>query len=342
MFMEMKRQNVLQDVVDYCDKVIDFCDKVHNFCDRLYIKLIIGTHHDAVDAGPVRVVNPHKILGFSALAHFLYRYWLIVTTGTAQFSGTSWDLFWLVGHMTLSLSSFLFPVRKNRLFDNQIIWRELQLHNIVFTARSCLIFAYQIYYPGQNIWSRFVIVMWCHVMADVVTFLYKEGSTMRDMTCDNQIVTQDIKRHLDKFYALSQFAATAALIIPTAHTFEHATMIMFSIQLSTFLMTLRLKGIINNDMWHMFYTASLLMNFHVANICYNPDKYHYLSVVMSLFYVWRVVLRGNKYLGWFFLIWWYDFIMNNVMNHVMNASIHDKIVKDVPMNALVPYYVPVY
>ena len=328
--MEMKRQNLLQVVVD--------------FCDRVYVKLIKGTHHDAVDVGMVHLVNPHKILGFGALAHFLYRYWLIVTTGTAQFSGTSWDLLWLVGHMTLSLSSFLFPIRKNRLFDNQIIWRELQLHNIVFTARSCLIFAYNIYYPGQNIWSRFFIVMWCHVIADVVTSLYKEGSTMRDMSCDKQIITPEIKKYLDKFYAFSQFGAICYLIVPTKHTFDHTIMTMFAIQISTFLMTLRLKGIINNDGWHVVYATTLIMNIQVTLICYSrrspnyPQNPHYCVVLMTLFYVWRMVLRGNKYLGWFLLIWWYDFIMNHIVAH----SIHDKIVKDLCMNAVVPYYVPVY
>ena len=283
---------------------------VTNFFARVYKKLIVGSHHDAIHYGSFNILNPHKILGFSALAHFLYRYWLIVTSGSAHFSGTSWNLLYLVGHMTLSLSSFLFPVSKSRNFNNQIIWRELQLHNIVFTSRSCAIFAYNIYYPGQNMWTRFAIVMTFHILADLVTIYYKEGTSIRDTTVDNIIVTAEIKPYLDKFYAYSQFGAISYLIIPTPGSFEQAIMIMFAIQLSTFLMTLRLKGIINNDGWHVFYTMSLLMNFHAFHAIYSPVNPPYICAVSLLFYIWRIHFRGNKYLGWFLLIAAYDIAMN--------------------------------
>lgn len=301
------------------------------------MKLIQGTQHDVIHFALFTLKNPHKILGFSALFHFLYRYFLVVTTGSMHFFENSWDLLILIPHLALSFSSFLFPVKKMRNLSNQIIWRELQLHNIVFTSRSCAIFAYNLYFPGQNMWSRFLIVMMFHATSDYVTFYYKEGTTIRDASCD--LISSSVKPYLDKFYAFSQFSAIASLIIPTSQTFERAFMIMFSIQLSTFLMTLRLKGIINNDGWHIFYLLSLLMNFHTAMVCFRPfcvenaqipsiiyahsegvlnekrcesETPYYTLVVSLAFYIWRVSFRKNKYVGWFIIFFIYDLIMNKI------------------------------
>jgi len=271
--------------------------------DFLYQKLVIGTHHDTFMGFP----SPHKTLGYLALAHYLVRYGLFVFTGSMQFSKTNVDLIWIVGHLTLSFSSFLFPIRKTRNFSNQIIWRELQLHNIVFSARSCAILAYSIYYPSATLFRRFFIVMGFHIIADVVTMFFGEGVTMRDMSWDGTILPIEIKPYLDRFYAYSQFGATILLILPTDLTMEHAFMTLFAIQLSTFLMTLRLKGIIRNDMWHILYTASLLTNYHVG--MQSNDSYQ-ITLLQVAFYLWRVVLRQPKYLGWFLLFLYYQLYLS--------------------------------
>jgi len=283
---------------------------LYNLSKRIYIKLIKGSHHDAIHFFSLTFTNPHKILGFGALLHFLYRYFLAVTTGSMQFNGNSWDLQYLIVHLVLSFSSFLFPVKKARNITNQIIWRELQLHNIVFTSRSCAIFAYHLYFPGENMWSRFFIVMTFHLAADYVTLYYKEGTTIRDASYDNKLITSSMKFYLDKFYAFSQFSAIVSLIVPTNQTLERAFMIMFSIQISTFLMTMRLKGIINNDGWHIFYLLSLLMNFHTAVVSCKTDKQYYTLFASLALYVWRVSLQKNKYLGWIIVFFMYDLIMN--------------------------------
>lgn len=258
--------------------------------DRVYTKLIQGTHHDRLLGCP----NPHKILGFLALSHYLVRYVLVITTGSMLFYGTAYDLVFMGGHLLLSLSSFLFPISNSRNMSNQIIWREGQLHNIVFTSRSVAIFAYQLVWPEQHLWARFLIVMAFHVAADIVTHYYKEETTMRAMSWDNSLVSSNAKAYFDKFYALCQFGATAALIVPSATTFEHATMVMFSIQISTFLMTMRLKGLIGNDMWHIAYAISLLMNYHVAYAC----SAGWIFIPQLLFYALRIHLRLDKYVAW--------------------------------------------
>lgn len=274
----------------------------------IYQKLVVGTHHDFFAGIP----SPHKTLGYLALAHFLIRYGLYVTTGSMYFTKTSSDVWWILGHLALSISSFLFPVRKNRNFSNQIIWRELQLHNIVFSARSCAILINHIYFPEATIFSRFCIVMTFHLFADIVSHYYREGTTMRDTSWDGKWVPIVSKPYFDLFYAYSQFGATIVLVVSREFIMEHAFMILFAIQLSTFLMTLRLKGIIDNDMWHLLYTASLLCNYYIGA---DKPNYHIFFLQVA-FFLWRIVWRKNKYVGWAILFFVYDLYLGVIDNMV--------------------------
>ena len=87
----------------------------------------------------------HKLLGFGCLFNYLLRiYWLIIY-GTMSLSADNWITSVIpVVHLTLSMSSFIFQVPKMRFSSKIIIWKELQLHNIVFTMRSATIMIYSI------------------------------------------------------------------------------------------------------------------------------------------------------------------------------------------------------
>ena len=73
--------------------------------DIFYRKIIIGTSDDHYGIIP----NPHKTLGFSALIHGGFRYWMFVTTGN-MFTYHPYEVFFVLGHLMLSCSSFLFPI----------------------------------------------------------------------------------------------------------------------------------------------------------------------------------------------------------------------------------------
>lgn len=260
--------------------------------DRIVRKLIIGTEHDSYGF----IQNPHKILGYSALVHFAYRYTIFLRQGNMGFNGYFLNVCVILLHFTLSMSSFLFPVRSNRIFTNQIIWRELQLHNIVFTIRSCSVFVYCMYLDRPNTMVRFGLVIGSHLLADLVSWKYGKGNTMRDMAWDNLW----IKPAFDHFYAISQFGATCALLMaPRDYVLDYSFIILLPIQLSTFLMTLRLKGIIGNLAWHFAYSGSLLVVYHVGYNCVIARE---LATYQIAFYIWRVGLRQNKYLGWLLVI----------------------------------------
>ena len=265
----------------------------------LYRKLIKGTHHDSF----LFIRHPHKLLGYGALIHTVYRYTRFLCTGS-MFDYKPYDVYFIVPHIVLSLSSFLFPIRESRVFSNQIIWRELQLHNIVFSLRSCSILLFHSFY-GDIKWYepnlyinciKFGIVMSHHLAADIVSHFYRKGTTMRDMAWDNpnSALTITMKYFADRFYAFSQFGATTFLIFSETLHMEIAYAILFAIQISTFLMTLRLKGIISNNMWHFVYSLALLVPSYVIV----QGKGNEGTMYTILFYIWRVMLRQNKYMGW--------------------------------------------
>ena len=258
-----------------------------DFFNRFYRKLIVGTQHDSYG------IPPHKILGYGALVHVGYRYWLFISTGH-MFEYKPYEIWFFVGHLMLSLSSFLFPIHSRRNYNNQIIWRELQLHNICFASRSCCVMIYHVA-SGPTVWTKCIlalIVLSHHALADIASFYFGEGNTMRDMSWDNM---DKLKPYFDRFYAFSQFGATVTLLCAESHTLEAAFSVLFAIQISTFLMTLRLKGFITNNMWHLYYTAALLWTYFVA---WRIENIRVLFGYMVFFYLWRVVFRQDKYLGW--------------------------------------------
>ncbi len=144
----------------------------------MFKKLFTGTHHDKIGF----IYNPHKTLGYLALIHFFTRYFLFWVYGSMKFYGNFYDLFFILGHLLLSCSSFLFPIRNKRISTNVIIWRELQLHNIIFTLRSCSIMMLMTFFPETSISIRFLTVMANHILADIVSHKIGQGTTTRDMS----------------------------------------------------------------------------------------------------------------------------------------------------------------
>ena len=277
--------------------------------NRLYTKLFTGTHHDKVSF----IHNPHKILGYLALIHYFTRYILFMAYGSMMFFNTYYDIFFFVGHLLLSCSSFLFPIREKRIESNVIIWRELQLHNIVFTLRSCSIMTLITLLPDSSVYLRFLIVICHHIIADVISMKVGQGNTMRDMKWDNHYIPDYVKPFIDKYYALAQFGAIIALIF-SVNPIELGFMTMFSIQISAFLMTLRLKGIIKNDMFHILYTISLLMVISLGLL-----ELKLTCVFVPIFFILRIVCKVNKYICLLLLLLLYTFLNNyNIVMYIYN------------------------
>ena len=232
----------------------------------------------------------HKLLGFGCLFNFFLRiYWLVAYGSMYIYADSAYAslsaLAIPVAHLTLSLSSFIFQVPLIRLNSKIIIWKELQLHNIIFTSRSATIMIYSVICARNNIgiidtgsgpeyyylyqFGKFALIIAHHLLADYITLKYNmnEKTTTRDINWEN--ITDTNKVIIKKYYAICQILAINALILTDndkkgSGAIESAFLIMFPIQLSTFLMTLVRKSIISNISWHIFYGLSLLSPFLIV------------------------------------------------------------------------------
>lgn len=247
----------------------------------------------------------HKSLGFICLIHYVIRIYFLIIYGTMFFNKDS-IFTWItpIFHLLLSLSSLIFKVPKNRFDSKIIIWKELQLHNIIFTSRSSSVFLYWLYFDVfdknhslyiYHVIIRLFIILIHHVTADIVSN-NNNKTTTRNINYDN--ISENVKNYVKKYYALHQFFAINALLLgecdETGKGFlESAFLIMFPIQLSTFLMTLVRKSIISNKTWHIIYGISLLIPYLIT---INKEQKDYIKPLLSIiFIISRLYFHVNKY-----------------------------------------------
>jgi hypothetical protein len=266
----------------------------------------------------------HKVLGFGCLFNFFLRiYWFLAFGSMYIYANSQTSLLIPVAHLTLSLSSLIFHVPQTRLNSKIIIWKELQLHNMIFTSRSAIIMIYSIICIRNNInmnskyyylyqIGKLILIVLHHILADYITFKYNinEKTTTRDINWEN--ISDNVKSKVKKYYAVCQILAINALILTDNEKYgsgaiESAFLIMFPIQLSTFLMTLVRKSIISNISWHIFYGLSLLSPFFIVinTINYtgscdsdgsNKNKLEIAKVYLPILYIiFRLQYNMNKY-----------------------------------------------
>jgi len=270
------------------------------------------THHDKY--------HLHKVLGFGCLFNFFLRiYWLLAYGSMYIYGDARHSLLIPVAHLTLSLSSLIFQVPLTRLNSKIIIWKELQLHNMVFTSRSAIIMIYSIvcirnditmsnkYYYLYLI-GKLALVVLHHLLADYITAKYNtnEKTTTRDINWEN--IPDNVKKSLKQYYAICQILAINALILTDndktgSGAIEAAFLIMFPIQLSTFLMTLVRKSIITNIHWHIFYALSLVSPYFLIintlssnSVGIYKNKLEVAKIYLPILYIiFRLQYNFNKY-----------------------------------------------
>ena len=276
------------------------------------------THHDRY--------HLHKVLGFGCLFNFFLRIYWLIAYGSMYIYADGQSLQPLlsllipIAHLTLSLSSLIFQVPLTRLNSKIIIWKELQLHNMVFTSRSATIMIYSIicirndidmsskYYYLYQV-GKLALVVLHHLLADYITAKYNtnEKTTTRDINWEN--IPDNVRRLVKQYYAICQILAINSLILTDndrtgSGVMEAAFLVMFPIQLSTFLMTLVRKSIITNIHWHIFYALSLVSPFFLIVNTLRSDggsgeyknKLEVAKVYLPILYITlRLQFNFNKY-----------------------------------------------
>jgi hypothetical protein len=247
----------------------------------------------------------HKSLGLFCLFNYNLRLFYKIKYGYMFPDNYYLKIITPIIHLSLSLSSFLFNVSVNRFNTKIIIWKELQLHNIIFISRSTTIMLYSLY--SENIYGRLCILLLHHLMADYVSYKYNNNNTTttRDISYSN--IPKILQYFLKKYYAINQVIATSSLLLSDNGLYENAFMIMYPIQLSTFLSTLVRKNIINNNMWHILYSISLALPLLTAQFTKNINPYYLIKIKLTLLYIInRLFLNTNKYICMSSLVVFYN------------------------------------
>lgn len=192
----------------------------------------------------------HKTLGLLCLVHFAYRY-----TRPWPFA-VPW--YWIVAHVMLSSSSLIFRVPGRRIKSQPTtIWREYQLHAVLFTLRCAAVWAVPF---GV---ARCLLVLVVHLLVDLVTGTFGEpGSTTVRGRHDRD--KRPIVRAMVLVYGLYQHLALASHLAagPENGLGFNA---LIAIQSSAFAMTLVRKGIWTWRHHAAFYTACIGLS--AAYIC---------------------------------------------------------------------------
>jgi hypothetical protein len=250
-------------------------------------------------------LNIHKILGFSCIIHYFYRFYLKFFYYQMFIPN---NYYFPLLHLILSLSSFIFKVPLYRFQNKTIIWKELQLHNIIFTSRSVFMIYHSLLFNNFNYniyiyyFSRLFIVIIHHYLADIITNKYQNNN----LTTTRDIIYNTENKFLIKlnknFYGISQIIATTSILL--SKNYETGYFIMFPIQISAFLMTLVRKGIITNNQWHYIYTLSLLFPYIINSLgIYNSkNNIHLFSLLHILL---RFGIKSNKYFNISFITFTY-------------------------------------
>lgn len=265
----------------------------------------LNTHEDS------RYAHAHKIFGFLALFHMIWRMYLMHTTGNMGFAylkdtGKGWvDLACIGVHAALHITSFQFILsnRRNKVYN--IIWPEMRWHTMIFSYRS--IVTWLVMWLGVDSWPmRVAIVFMTMICADVATLYYKNSgkvemgdSTMRSNPYPYWVPRWAIKVH-NYFYSASQVLAT--LNILSARNIEQVFSLLIAIHTAPFGMTLVKKGIIRQTGWHVFYTGALIYNYWLGwqQLAIGSSYLvpHFYWIAFTYFCVARFCLHINKYALW--------------------------------------------
>jgi len=241
----------------------------------------------------------HKTLGILSLCHFLYR----VVYDFRERDGSNITL-WLFIHISLSTSSLLFHIPKNRVRSLPMIWPEFRIHSIIFALRSLL--ACLVVLHIENMWMnaliRHILVIATLCAADGTTAYYKHhdnklGTTMRGMPMPDWFSAEG-QKWLNFYYSFSQVLATLTVIVlRSENPLGQVFWTVFPIQIAPFLMTLTRKGFLSSFGWHFGYALALFWNYVYGAIQPGMFPFYYWMYAL-VFCVGRFHFKVNKYILW--------------------------------------------
>ena len=235
----------------------------------------------------------HKILGIFSLIHYIYRYYLLLVYGS-MFLKTPIDMYTIVLHGCLSVSSLIFHLPLKRHAKLPMIYPEFRLHSIAFGMRSIVCCFIDFYGGTYMVYYKMGVCFGTMMVADWITQQYAQpgDTTMRAMPYEDSITEKD-KFYITQYHSIQQMSATMYMLINIDSAFSP----LFAIQIAALLMTMVRKSIIRPNTWHLLYVGSLMINIFVLPT-FSLSQIIHVFIGTQVFYILRTQLRMNKYIGW--------------------------------------------
>mmetsp|Transcript_90742 Transcript_90742/g.142502 ORF Transcript_90742/g.142502 Transcript_90742/m.142502 type:complete len:356 (+) Transcript_90742:80-1147(+) len=238
----------------------------------------------------------HKTLGVSCLLNFLYR---LTQAGSKDmaFGQDIGSLMWVLAHLMLSLTSLIFKIPVKRIRDGSRIWPEYRLHSIIFAWRSIaglvLLWFETKFNSGPYYSISVAIVFATMAMADMVNHAYRDNhsTTVRDM---------DTSPFMKYFFSFSQIHGTTYCLVGLRR-WTTQFVIVWVVQFTAFMMTLRRKNIFSHTTWVLIYATILSSGFAVSlyDTFVECQAWH-ITPLANLMVILRVNLGCPKYVLWTF------------------------------------------
>ena len=213
----------------------------------------------------------HKYLGVFCLWHYVFRYYQLFAGTAPQFVKSKWLALWLLPHLLLNASAFLFhTVPKERIVGSPMIWKEYRVHNLILVARSIvctLLISLSMNMPSFRnlaVVGSVTSMLASNMGADITTqFLQPtQGDSSVGTLPFWKGCSLQTQQRFKLFYAYCQFMATMACLMVSYPLWPFA--VMMPIQFSSILLTLVRKSLLGAKGWHVAYLVSLLFPFAAA------------------------------------------------------------------------------
>ena len=246
----------------------------------------------------------HKTLGILSVLHFVYRYaYVWPTQGNLGYgSNNLFNHITIALHMLLSSSALIFQVMPKRLAKKPLImYKEYQLHAIMFTLRSVIIYVLGLYSTKSFQWYA------CFVVHQIVDYITRVHGTPGNTAVRSRGNSRNLfKQTFRKFFSFYQIMALGSQLLAHEKMSDFGFNTIIAIQSSAFLMTCARKQIISWPTYIAGYSFALVVSYTYIL------QYYGFDFVFTCVMVFLMRMMGiSKYICWtcFILVHQYDSII---------------------------------
>lgn len=308
----------------------------------------------------------HKTLGLLAFCNFLLRFYYAIAYGTSfpSFESKAFSCSCVLIHALLPIASLTIPLPEKRNFTGPMIWKEFQLHSILFSCRHVLLTVITLLelWPTQSRAFAIIlhetkggkgiaIILECFMKYLIIIGVIKVAAVITEKCGDKELrttnampypgyLTEYEKTRIKCEYAKKQFGATIFAVFSgeLASSLNFAP--LYAIQSAPFMMTLVRKGKCETVHYHRVYSATLLYPKYLYHIILRGFYSQFADFVICYLYIFSYTMR-IKY-NWNNMKMWAIVVPVVVLTLNVIPDIEKRILVDNTTMTYLRYYCCIY